>query len=230
MWQQARQAVQAPFLRRKKSALWLRALEEQVGREWLKFGMDSLDTWEVADQRSMKNCRIALRVHLKRKKVNLQKCVIPSKHSRPHVSTEKAERCQTGYLVLKTILKESMIISPLHMEKQMLYLVMQTAIGQVEFWPHALHYIHTHCMGGHPPCELTPVVSFFFLILSLCYFFFIVVDFVIHWNETARVYMCSPSRSPLPPPSPRYPSGSSQCTRSERLSHASNLGWWSVSP
>ena len=44
------------------------------------------------------------------------------------------------------------------------------------------------------------------------------------------VYMCSPSRSSLPPPSPPAPSRSSQCTRSERLSHASNLGWWSVSP
>ena len=38
------------------------------------------------------------------------------------------------------------------------------------------------------------------------------------------VYMCSPSRSPLPLPSPPDPSRSSQCTRSERLSHASNLG------
>ena len=33
------------------------------------------------------------------------------------------------------------------------------------------------------------------------------------------VYMCSPSRSPLPPPSPPAPSRFSQCTRSERLSH-----------
>ena len=44
------------------------------------------------------------------------------------------------------------------------------------------------------------------------------------------IYMCSPSRSPLSPPSPPDPSGSSQCTRSEHLSYASNLGWWSVSP
>ena len=29
------------------------------------------------------------------------------------------------------------------------------------------------------------------------------------------VYMCSPSRSPLPPPTPPAPSRSSQCTRSE---------------
>ena len=27
-----------------------------------------------------------------------------------------------------------------------------------------------------------------------------------------RVYTCSPSRTPLPPPSPYHPSGSSQCT------------------
>ena len=43
------------------------------------------------------------------------------------------------------------------------------------------------------------------------------------------IYMYSPSQSPLPPPSPSDPSGSSQCTRYEHLSHASNLGWWSVS-
>ena len=40
-------------------------------------------------------------------------------------------------------------------------------------------------------------------------------------------YMYSPSRSPLPPPSPPDSSGSSQCTRPEQLSHASHLGWWS---
>ena len=44
------------------------------------------------------------------------------------------------------------------------------------------------------------------------------------------IYMCSPSRSPLLPPSPSHPSGSSQCTSPEHPSHASNLGWWSVSP
>ena len=44
------------------------------------------------------------------------------------------------------------------------------------------------------------------------------------------IYMCSPSWSPLPPPSPSDPSGSSQCTSPGHLSHASNLGWWSVSP
>ena len=39
-----------------------------------------------------------------------------------------------------------------------------------------------------------------------------------------------PSWTPLPPPSLPDPSGSSQCTSPEHLSHASNLSWWSVSP
>ena len=39
-----------------------------------------------------------------------------------------------------------------------------------------------------------------------------------------------PSQSPLPPPSPPDSPGSSQRTSPEHLSHASNLGWWSVSP
>ena len=42
--------------------------------------------------------------------------------------------------------------------------------------------------------------------------------------------MCSSSPSLLPPPSPSHPSGSSQGTSPEHFSHASNLGWWSVSP
>ena len=42
--------------------------------------------------------------------------------------------------------------------------------------------------------------------------------------------MCSPSRSPLPPRSPSHPSGSSQCTSPEHLSHTSNLGWRSIPP
>ena len=34
------------------------------------------------------------------------------------------------------------------------------------------------------------------------------------------IYMCSPSRAPLPLPSPSHPSGSSQCTSPEHPSHA----------
>ena len=43
-------------------------------------------------------------------------------------------------------------------------------------------------------------------------------------------FTCVPHPNPLPPPSLPDPSGSFQCTRPEHLSHASNLGWWSVSP
>ena len=42
---------------------------------------------------------------------------------------------------------------------------------------------------------------------------------------------CVPHPDPLLlPPSPSHPSGSSQCTSPEYLSHVSNLGWWYVSP
>ena len=44
-----------------------------------------------------------------------------------------------------------------------------------------------------------------------------------------QVYMCSPSWTLLPPPSPSHPSGSSQCTSPSTLYHASSLNWRSVS-
>ena len=68
--------------------------------------------------------------------------------------------------------------------------------------------------------------NFFFLFLFFSFFFFYCSGFchTLKWISHGFIYMCSPSRSPLPPPSPPDPSRSSQCTRSERLSHASNLG------
>ena len=61
--------------------------------------------------------------------------------------------------------------------------------------------------------------------------YFTILQWVLSYIEMKQpwIYMCSPSRSPLPPPSPPNPSRSSQCTRFKHLSHASNLGWWSVS-
>ena len=53
--------------------------------------------------------------------------------------------------------------------------------------------------------------------------------FAIHWHESAMDLHMYPSWATLPPPSPSHPSGSSQYTITEHLSHASNLGWWSVS-
>ena len=43
------------------------------------------------------------------------------------------------------------------------------------------------------------------------------------------VYTCSPSWTPLPPPSPYHPSGSSQCTTPSILYYASNLDWRFIS-
>ena len=62
------------------------------------------------------------------------------------------------------------------------------------------------------------------IIIIFIYLFLFVVDFVIHWNETAMGLHVFPILIPLPPPSPPAPSRFSQRTRSQRLSHASNLG------
>ena len=76
------------------------------------------------------------------------------------------------------------------------------------------------------------VIFLFFLFFFNFYFFIFYLWWILSYIEMKQpwVYMCSPSQSPLPPPSPPVPSRFSQCTRSECLSHASNLGWWSVSP
>ena len=54
------------------------------------------------------------------------------------------------------------------------------------------------------------------------FFFFLIYLFILLYNivlvlpyfdlNPPWVYMCSPSWTPLPPPSPSHPSGSSQCT------------------
>ena len=92
--------------------------------------------------------------------------------------------------------------------------------------PHHPIFLRPYSLRGHG------FYWFFFHGLSRHYPFFVCVWWILSYIEMKQswVYMCSPSRSSLPPPSPPTPSRFSQCTRSERLSHASNLGWWSVSP
>ena len=67
--------------------------------------------------------------------------------------------------------------------------------------------------------------SWMLITLQYCSSFFSYIDMNQPW-----IYMYSPSPFPLPHHSPPDSSGSSQCTRPEHLSHASSLGWWSVSP
>ena len=50
----------------------------------------------------------------------------------------------------------------------------------------------------------------YFIIIILLYNIALVLPYI-NMN-LPRVYMCSPSWDPLPPPSPYHPSGSSQCT------------------
>ena len=76
-----------------------------------------------------------------------------------------------------------------------------------------------------PACTGEDKLFFFFFQLEANYF--TILQWFLSYIDKNQpwFYMYSPSRSPLPPPSPPNPSGSSQCTRSEHLSHASNLGW-----
>ena len=57
--------------------------------------------------------------------------------------------------------------------------------------------------------------SLFFFFITISYFFFLLYNIVLvlpYINmHPPRVYMCSPSWTPLPPPSPYNPSGSFQC-------------------
>ena len=57
---------------------------------------------------------------------------------------------------------------------------------------------------------------YFFFFNLLCTFFFLLYNIALvlpHINmHLPRVYTCSPSWTPLPPPSPYHPSRSSQCT------------------
>ena len=57
------------------------------------------------------------------------------------------------------------------------------------------------------------LVLFFFILLLLLFLLYNIVLVLPYISmHPPRVYTCSPSLSPLPPPSPYHPSGSSQCT------------------
>ena len=60
---------------------------------------------------------------------------------------------------------------------------------------------------------------FFFFSILLIYLFILLYNIVLVLPyidmNLPWVYMCSPSWTPLPPPSPSHPSGSSQCTSPE---------------
>ena len=98
-----------------------------------------------------------------------------------------------------------------------------------------------------PPCVL-PVSSVnltaWFRPLTLFYFIFFgkfiyfnwrlitlqyCSGFAIYHMNRPWVYVCPPSWTPLPPPSPSHPSGLSQCTSPEHPVSCIKPGWWSIS-
>ena len=82
------------------------------------------------------------------------------------------------------------------------------------------------------PVSSTSKTCFLFFFFSIYFYkleanYFTTFQWVLSYIDMNQPwsYMYSPSRSPLPLPSPPDSSGSSQCTRPEHLSHASSLGW-----
>ena len=103
------------------------------------------------------------------------------------------------------------------------------ALGAVFFFffRHSLlHLIVCVCVCSVFVCLFFPFIfiSWRLITLQYCSGFCLTLTWISHR------FTCSPSQFPVPPPSPSHPSRSSQCTSPEHLSHASNLGWWSVSP
>ena len=64
---------------------------------------------------------------------------------------------------------------------------------------------------------LNATLSFFFLFYFIFKFYIIVLVLPNIKMNPLQVYMCSPSWTLLPPPSPYHPSGSSQCTSPKHL-------------
>ena len=50
------------------------------------------------------------------------------------------------------------------------------------------------------------------------------IGFAIYQHDLPQVYMCSPSWTPFPPPSPYHPSGSSQCSSPKQPVSCIELG------
>ena len=66
-------------------------------------------------------------------------------------------------------------------------------------------------------CRLFIYLFFFYLLLLLFLLYNIVLVLPYINMHPPRVYTCSPSWTPLPPPSPYHPSVSSQCTSPKQL-------------
>ena len=76
-------------------------------------------------------------------------------------------------------------------------------------------YLRSHGRLWNFNVHHTAIFFFSFIYLFILLYNIVLVLPYIDMN-LPWVYMCSPSWTPLPPPSPSHPSGSSQCTSPER--------------
>ena len=93
--------------------------------------------------------------------------------------------------------------------------------------------IVTFCYYSWTSCDLFSPCWFFFPFMFISWRL-ITLQYCSGFRHTltwiSHGFTCVPHpEPPLPPPSPSHPSGLSQCTSPEHLSHASNLAWRSVS-
>ena len=80
------------------------------------------------------------------------------------------------------------------------------------------HFCHDPVGWSLPDSSVHGMGSpFYFYFFSFIYWFIYSIVVVLPYIDMNPpwVYMCSPSWTPLPPPSPSHPSGSSQCTNPE---------------
>ena len=84
----------------------------------------------------------------------------------------------------------------------------------IHYWKWIIEVFKYYCRNVYFALQFCQF--YFILFLNYYYYYFLLYNIVlvlpyISMNPP-RAYTCSPSWTPLPPPSPSHPSGSSQCT------------------
>jgi len=110
----------------------------------------------------------------------------------------------------------------------------RSVVARVRGWGRvSLQRVSTRaCVGGERTILWLLWWQLFYFYLNFIYLFYFTI---LYWFCHTLTWIChgcacvSPSWTPVPPPSPSHPSGSSQCTSPSTLYHASNLDWRFIS-